>query len=202
MSLSFERIQRDHPIAARLFVFLRHQCNPDWMDESGFVAISIVSRELGHSVQEIIDSVEQFNKCRRAHQQMTIDDDGYGVPVIKANTCHSIAKVRNLPRFKSNSFPYPPGYIFLHHQDDLMRRYNPDDDVLPVSQRNDVIVRFIRRDMIPWTSHLVIDLWKLSRITDIYQFDSTGVLVRGKIPADCITFVEKQKKAKESIKTS
>ena len=183
-SASFERVRREHPIAASLLVFLRHTCNPDWMDEQGFVPLSVVSRELNYSVALILNAVPPFNNSRRPHQQLTIDDDGEGTAVIKANTSHSIRKVCNLPKFVS-TWPYPQGYIFLKKDSS----YKVGDDVYPIGERNDIMIRFAERNIEPRKPHLLIDLWRLSLLTTIYQFDQTGVMVRGRIPAECITYI-------------
>ena len=174
----FEQIKLENPVAATLFVYLRHECNPDLMDTSGYVPLSTASRELGYSSGEILDSMDSFNQKRRPHQQMTVDDNGSGCVIVKANTCHSISKVNaNLPYIPGR---WSRGFIFLRSDS----AYQPGDDVFPSGRRNEVVIRLSNSRP---GRHLVIDLWRLASYTPLFQFDSTGCFARDIIPSSCIT---------------
>ncbi len=179
---SFDRVKLQHPIAADLFVFLRHRCSLKLMNRNGFVPIRVCAQELGYSIEEIVNCVPSFNSTRTLHQQLTIDDDGEGTPIIKANAGHSIRKVCNLPKFipKPDSF----GYVVLRYPETY-----DGSDLYPRKGRNDIMIRFMTTDQLTICNHsyLRIDLAKLSTITQIYRLDSTGVMVREKVPACCMT---------------
>jgi hypothetical protein len=179
-SRNFSILKQENPIASELLVFLRHHCPENMIDEKGFVLLKDIKQELKYSSEQILDSIRDFNKKRSRHQQFSVDDDGKGNIIVKANSSHSIEKVIAYEMYYPRKNEY--GYIFFRKDS----YYNEGDDLFPSGDRNDVILRFPKFK--PSGRYVKINLYNLSAERILHNCDDTGLSVRSNIPSKYIEY--------------
>ena len=175
-----------------LIDYLRHSCNPDYMNSEGSVYLLQACEDLQVSLPTLYNLIDDYNTGKSQHQRISIDDDGDGFITIKSNSCHSIRHVYPMNEYIPQN-EYSMGYIYLKYKN----KYKPGD-VFPQDGRNDVIVKFHRfsRSLRSRSSghYLLVDLSSLYKDgIKLYNIDDTGVCVRGILPKEYFIYIPQRR---------
>lgn len=186
MKMSFKEIIEQHPIAAQIFVFLRHKCPSEFISNDGWVQLFLVRKSLNLTNEEsgVLQHIHHYNSERREHHQIELK---YAKEwFVRMKTCHSLTIIDEntiLKRF--NPKLGQKGYVLLRAD---KQKYEPGTSLKPLNNRNCNCVRLNNRPGKFHYARLTIDLFELSKETPIYVLDEKGVFVRGDILAKYIIF--------------
>jgi hypothetical protein len=184
--MAFQEIVNAHPIAAQIFVFLRHKCPSEFITDEGWVQLSIIREllNLEPDINELIRQITYYNHKRRKHYHinLNLDQEWY----VRVKTCHSITNIDE-NEILERWYPRPDqkGYVFLRLD---KQEYKEGEALKPLGKRNCICIRL---NDTPGKSHyakLTIDLFQFAEENPIYTEDNRGVFVRNEINSKYIEF--------------
>ena len=187
-------VVKEHPIAARAFVFLRHGCPPELMTDDGKVILKIVLdaviKEMGQEIDEktLMEHINIYNAGKTEHRMIHVVNTDNNV-LLQVKSCHSIKKVNSDKQNNSQRVFVPKkdqkGYVFLRSD---KPNYVAGSDLAPRKNRNDVCIKLRDNHNHNHYAMIEIDLNKLKQSVELYHLDSGGIYIRGAVPASCINF--------------
>lgn len=184
-------IALQNPIAAQIFVFLRHKVRSYAIDELGYVNKSLVAKYLKINMGNLENIIHQYNVHSNSTPERQIYEDDSKTKV-RVMTCHSIRKVNEEKILDKVDIKFNTlGYKYL--KSDNRHKYKKGDDFRPTLRKNCCV--FDSKidnhiDIAKYHALLTFDLYNLVKDTNKSVLTLTGDIYyyRGKIAAKYIKY--------------